>query len=166
MILWLIRHAKSDWHAGAGSDHERPLNERGERDGPRMTRWLAEQDDPASWIWTSDAVRAMATARFVTAGFAAAAPELTADRRLYLAGPEQLLEVIQETPEDVRSAAVVAHNPGLTQLVNLLCGRAVTDNLPTFGVARFSVAGPWQALRFGAATLDTLTGPKGLAQTD
>ncbi|MEQ8994679.1 MAG: histidine phosphatase family protein [Pseudomonadales bacterium] len=166
LTLWLFRHAKSDWGSGAGSDHARPLNARGERDGPRMARWLADQDDPAAWIWTSDAARAMATAQFVAAGFAAAAPELVADRRLYLASPEQLLTVIRETPAEVRSAALVAHNPGLTQLLNLFSGRPVTDNLPTFGVARFAVPAPWCELRFGNGHLDVLTSPKRLPPTD
>jgi phosphohistidine phosphatase len=159
MKLWLIRHAKSDWNAGARSDFERPLNRRGERDGPRMAAWLAAASDPAIWIWTSDAARARATARFVAEGFGATA-RVVEERRLYEASPERLLEVIRETPSDVESAAVVAHNPGLTYLVNLLAGDEVTDNLPTFGVARFAVPPPWRDLRFGTATLEVLTSPK------
>ena len=41
--LLLIRHAKSEWGGPALPDHERPLNERGRRDAPRMGRWIAEQ---------------------------------------------------------------------------------------------------------------------------
>lgn len=162
MTLWLIRHAKSDWNAGVASDFDRPLNDRGERDGARMARWLAGQPDPARWIWSSDAARAQATARFVAAGFAAGAPELILDHRLYLAGPERLLEVVRETPADIASVAVVAHNPGLTELVNLLAGHTVTDNVPTFGVARFDLAPPWEQVHFGAARLALLMAPKRL----
>jgi len=162
MKLWLVRHAKSDWASGAGTDFERPLNARGRRDGPRMAQWLAGQDHPATWLWTSDAVRASATAVFVAEGFAAAAPELAPDHRLYEASPEDLLAVIRETPQDQHSVALVAHNPGLTQLVNLLEGRAVTDNLPTFGVARFEVPGDWADLTFGAARLEIMMTPKRL----
>jgi phosphohistidine phosphatase len=162
VTLWLIRHAKSDWKAGVGSDFERPLNARGKRDGPRMAGWLAAQDGPASWIWSSDAVRALATTRFVAEGFASAVPEVVSDHRLYLASPEQLLDVIRGTPAEIRSAAVVAHNPGLTELVNLLAGRAVIDNLPTFGVARFALTGPWADLAFGTGELELLTSPKRL----
>lgn len=158
MKLWLIRHAKSDWNAVARSDFERPLNRRGERDGPRMAAWLAAQSDPASWIWSSDAVRARATARFVAEGFAGAV--VVAEHRLYDASPEQLLEVIRETPEESPAVAVVAHNPGMTYLVNLLAGREVTANLPTFGVARFEVPAPWDELRFGGGILEILCSPK------
>jgi phosphohistidine phosphatase len=164
MKLWLIRHAKSDWKSSARSDLQRPLNARGRQDGPRMARWLASQEDPAVWIWTSDALRASTTARFVADGFAAARPAVVEDHRLYDAGPEQLLEVIRETPPDVRSAALVAHNPGMTLLVNLLAGATATDNLPTFGVTRFEVPEPWAELAFGRGTLEILTSPKRLPE--
>lgn len=165
MKLWLIRHAKSDWKSGAASDFERPLNARGERDGPRMAAWLADQDHPATWVWTSDARRAAATADFVMRGFAGAQPVRVEEHRLYEASPERLLDVIRETPDQERAIAVVAHNPGMTQLVNLLTGEAVTDNLPTFGVVRLDVPEPWAELAFGRASLDLFTSPKRLEQT-
>jgi phosphohistidine phosphatase len=160
MKLWLIRHAKSDWNSGARSDFERPLNRRGERDGPRMAAWLATQSDPAGWIWTSDAVRARATARFVAQGFGTAAGHVVEEHRLYEASPEQLLAVIRETPAEAAAAAVVGHNPGMTYLVNLLVGNDVTDNLPTLGIVRLEVPPPWRDLRFGSGTLEILTSPK------
>jgi len=163
MKLWLIRHAKSDWSMPGQRDFDRPLNARGRRDGPRMAEWLGRQNEPASWVWSSDAARARSTAAYVVEGFAAAAPQLLLDHRLYLAAPERLLDVIRETPADVQSAAVVAHNPGLTELVNLLAGELVLANLPTFGVACFDVAVPWVDLRYGSGQLVALMTPKQLA---
>jgi len=162
MKLWLIRHAKSDWRSGAARDFDRPLNARGEGDGPRMAAWLANEPDPASWIWSSDAVRARATAAFVAQGFAAAAARVVEEHRLYEAGPERLLEVLRETPREVTSTALVAHNPGLTVLVNLLAGETITQNLPTFGVARFEVPEPWSELTFDRGHLELLMSPKRL----
>ena len=162
MKLWLIRHAKSDWSAPAQSDFDRPLNDRGRRDAPPMTDWLVRQKDPATWIWSSDAVRARSTAAFVAEGFSAVAPQLFLDHRLYLADPDRLLDVLRETPATVESAALVAHNPGLTELVNLLAGEAVLDNLPTFGVAGFDLQTTWVDLRYGAGRLATLMSPKRL----
>ncbi len=162
MKLWLIRHAKSDWHSAAASDFERPLNPRGERDGPRMADWLGGQTQPAAWIWTSDAARALATANFVARGFAAAAPQTVPEHRLYLASAARILDVVRGTPPDQTSVAVVGHNPGMTELLNRLTGAPVTDNLPTFGVARLEVADTWAALAFGTAALDFWTSPKRL----
>jgi len=162
MKLWLIRHAKSDWGDPARSDFDRPLNRRGRRDGPRMQSWMAAQEHPATWIWSSRAARARATAEFVAAAFAASSPTIVEDRRLYLAAPETLLDVLRETPAPEFSVALIAHNPGMTQLVNLLAGTAVLDNLPTFGIVRFDVQDSWSQLRFGGASLDLIMSPKRL----
>jgi phosphohistidine phosphatase len=160
--LWVIRHAKSSWANAGQSDFERPLNKRGNADGPRMATWLAEQASPATWIWTSDAARALATSGFVASGFASANPQTIPEHRLYHASPEGALDLLRETPSEVTSAAVVAHNPGLTWLVNLLSGEQTIDNLPTFGIARFDVTGSWPELDYSKATLDLLMAPKQL----
>jgi phosphohistidine phosphatase len=162
MKLWLIRHAKSDWGNRGLSDFDRPLNARGERDGPVMTRWLAKQSNPATWLWTSTAVRARATAAFVQAGFGLDDTAIVCDDGLYHASPEQILDVIRQTPADVESVALVAHNPGLTWLVNAMGEDAITDNLPTFGIARFECTGEWATLTAGTGRLDFLVSPKTL----
>ena len=162
MKLWLIRHAKSAWNEPGLADFERPLNARGERDGPKMAAWLAAQSEPATWVWTSTAVRARATAAFVQSGFELADDAIVAVDALYHASPEQILDVVRQTPSEVRSVAIVAHNPGLTWLVNGMVRDAVTDNLPTFGIARFNCDGDWSTLRAGNASLDFLVSPKTL----
>ena len=105
-------------------------------------------------------MRAKETAGFVTAGFNATFVE---EPDLYLAGPETILQCLRATPADVHSVAVVAHNPGLTYLVNLLGKESVTDNLVTFGTALFRVQGAWTDLAFGAAEFISLQTPKALA---
>ena len=166
MKLWIVRHAKSSWAQPAQTDFERPLNKRGNADGPRMAHWLAAQTDPAQWIWSSNAARALATADFVAAGFAAAAtaqePAIVADQRLYHPSVDSVTRVLQETPDDQTSVALVAHNPGLTHVINHLAGDWIIDNLPTFGVARFSVAGAWISLAPATTSLDWIVTPKTL----
>lgn len=164
MKLWIIRHAKSSWSEPGRSDFERPLNKRGKRDGPRMADWLAGQSHPAQWIWTSTAVRALATTEFVRSGFGLTDAAVTAVDELYHASPEDILAIIRGAPSDIGSVAVVAHNPGLTRLVNLLGPTPVTANLPTLGVARFDSAVPWRDLAPGTATLDLLVAPKTIGQ--
>ena len=163
MKLWIIRHAKSSWAEPRETDFARPLNKRGNADGPRMARWLADQPEPATWIWSSDAVRALATAEFVAQGFAGARPQVVADHRLYHPSVESVCEVLRETPSDQSSVAVVAHNPGLTYLVNQLAHGHVLDNLPTFGVAQFSVGGQaWADFNPAITTFTSVTAPKTL----
>ena len=160
MRLWVIRHAKSSWGDPGLRDFDRPLNGRGKRDGPRMARWLGAQSEPAEWLWTSTAARALATAAFVQEGFGIPDDHVVATDELYHASPEALLDTIRSTPSTIGSAAVVAHNPGLTWLVNRLGREGVTDNLPTFGVAAFELEGAWTDVRFGQAKLEILAAPK------
>ncbi len=160
MRLWLIRHAKSSWTSNVRSDFDRPLNQRGERDGPNMRDWLASQPHPAQWIWTSDAARAAATAAFVAEAFPSAA--LKTDHRLYGAPPATLVGVLRETPPTIATAAIVAHNPGITDSVNLLTGTKAIDGMPTFGAALLWWPGGPDALQAGAARLEVLMSPKRL----
>ena len=125
-----------------------------------MRDWLAGHPHPAQWIWTSDAARAAATAAFVAEAFPSAT--LKADHRLYGASPATLIEVLQETPPAIATAAIVAHNPGITESVNLLAGSAVLDNMPTFGAALLEWPGGAHALQIGAARLEALMSPKRL----
>jgi|TARA_B100000315_G_scaffold206686_1_gene201105 phosphohistidine phosphatase len=152
--LWLIRHAKSSWSDLRQADFDRPLNERGMRDGPRMQRWLHEQPNAAQWIWTSDAARALATAKFVHAAWPWA--QLVREHALYHADPRRILEVVHSTPAGVSRVAVVAHNPGMTWAVNQLAGERVIGNLPTFGAAHFAIIEDQQP------TLEAIMSPKRL----
>ncbi len=161
MKLWVIRHAKSSWKTGH-SDFDRPLNKRGERDGPRMAAWLSTQEDPPEWIVSSDAARARATADFVCAGAGVSTEALLLESRLYGASAETILDVVRETPDDFSTMAIICHNPGITDFVNAMLGEYRFDNLPTFGVAKLDVGEPWVDLTFDSASLDELCVPKQL----
>jgi phosphohistidine phosphatase len=159
--IWVIRHGKSADAERGQQDHDRPLNKRGERDGSTMRDWLSTQDHPAQWVWCSSAVRAKLTAAYVTSAFNATFVE---ESSLYLANPDSVLSCLRATPTEVSSVAVVAHNPGLTYLVNQLGSEFVTDNLVTFGTALFATECDWADLNFGGAKLLSLHSPKTIRQ--
>ena len=153
--LWIIRHAKS---ADGSHDHARELNPRGMADGPKMQAWYQNQTHQASWIWSSDATRAKQTAQFVAHGFDG---EVVYAPELYLASPDTILDQLQGTPSAEVCAAVVAHNPGLTYLVNLLCGETITDNLPTFGsVLLKAPIQDWHELSYGQCEVQQFMAPR------
>ena len=162
MRLWLIRHAKSSWSRPSVADFQRQLSQRGLRDGPRMTEWLLKQAFLPTWIWASDASRALETAGFVEAAVPDAASH--SDNRLYGASAETILDVVRETPDSVESVAVVAHNPGITECVNLLAGEQAVASMPTFGIARLHWFGGLDKLAFGTATPEILMAPRMLAK--
>ena len=111
--LALIRHAKSSWDHPGIDDHDRPLNERGLRDAPRMAARLAaehpELRDAA--LLSSTALRAATTADAFASALGAT---VRLDERLYGATPRRIIELASARSE--AAVIVVAHDPGLSDL--------------------------------------------------
>jgi len=126
--LLILRHAKSSWADEHADDWERPLNERGERDAPRVGALLRQLSLLPDLIVTSDAVRAERTARAV-AGGAEYLGKIVLSPELYHANPDAIIDVVRAFPDTAPSVMIVGHNPGLQDLVEQLTGQSV--ELPT-----------------------------------
>jgi len=160
--LLVLRHAKSSWDDPALDDHERPLNTRGRRDGPRMGVLVREYGLLPDVIISSDALRARLTAEAVTEA-ARYGGEILLDPRLYLAGPADILSLLPGVRENAETVMIVGHNPGLEQLVEQLTGRR--HDLPTAALAQIRLPiDHWRDLtRWIRGTLVGLWRPKELA---
>jgi phosphohistidine phosphatase len=144
--LTLIRHAKSSWKDTALKDFERPLNKRGRHDAPLMGRVIQQSALSFDRVVSSPAQRAITTARLIAAELGYPEQQIQALDELYDAGADQLLRCVQSLDDRWRSVALVAHNPGLTQLCNDLSGAGI-DNLPTCAVAVIEFElDTWQAV--------------------
>lgn len=130
--LLIMRHAKSSWEEAGQSDHERPLNDRGLRDAPRMGEHLKKQGFIADAILTSSAKRALRTAEAVAKAMDCVDRVESIDA-LYLADPLVYLASLRHLPEEVRVVLVVGHNPGISQWATKLSHRQI--ELPTAAVA-------------------------------
>lgn len=120
--LLILRHAKSSWSDASLDDWQRPLNDRGRRDAPRVGELLRDRSLVPDVIITSDAVRARATAQAVAAS-AGYTRELVVEPSLYLATPDDVIAVLNGVPdEDARSVMIVGHNPGLEGVIQQLTG--------------------------------------------
>lgn len=146
-ILYIARHAKSDWGTGAGSDFDRPLNERGRRDAPKMGTFLREKSAVPELILSSPAVRALTTARFLAEVPGASQIPLVVVKSLYMSDSPHTLEIIGKVSNDVHSLMIVGHNPTQTILTNYLT-EAMIDNVPTCGVVmiEFPHAQTWEEI--------------------
>lgn len=131
--LILFRHGKSSWDDPAGDDFSRPLAPRGLRSVPEMGRRLARRGPLPDLIVSSTAVRALSTARAVAREIGYREEGIVESPDLYLASPDTLLAVIHRVPASARTLMVVGHNPGLTELANML-GDVRLDNMPTAGM--------------------------------
>jgi len=130
--LALVRHAKSDWGDPSLDDHDRPLNERGLRDAPRMARGLAGRGFRPEFVLSSTAVRARTTAAYFADALAA---PVRLEERLYGAPASLLLRAAAES--GASSIVVVAHDPGMTALAGRLSGDQI-EHMPTCAVATFT----------------------------
>lgn len=137
--LLLVRHAKSDWGNLSLSDFDRPLNERGLRDAPRMAQHLIEKGIAIDAFIASPAKRAKKTAQIFAQAYQRDKDNIIYHTALYLAPPTVFFDVISETDNQYNSIAVFSHNNGLTDFANLLTPTRI-DELPTCGVFAVSVA--------------------------
>ncbi|MFV1969266.1 MAG: histidine phosphatase family protein, partial [Pirellulaceae bacterium] len=149
------------WQNESLADHDRPLNERGKRDAPRMGRLLrAHGLEPAALI-CSTARRARKTAtKVIEASGYAVDVELRGE--LYHAPPDACIELLQEQADQHPCVMVVGHNPGMQDLVELLTG--LRETFPTAALAQVKLPiDRWRDLSMNTrGTLVQLWRPKEL----
>lgn len=165
--LLVMRHAKSDWDRGAGSDFDRPLAKRGLRDAPRMGRWLLDQGLIPDWVVSSPALRARETALAVCHKLGLDEGSIHWERSIYAAEVPALLDVLARCPQDRALVLLIGHNPGLEELVEYLARGSGTvpsrpKLLPTAAVACLELPRDWAALKPGSGRLTALVVPKAL----
>ena len=131
--LYLIRHAKSSWSNPGLADFERPLNKRGLKDAPRMGKVLKKTLLKPDCVITSSARRAQETAEIIADKIGFPVKKVVVEERLYGASAYELLEIITELDDNSDIVVLFGHNPGMTDLANLL-NDVVIDNIPTCGI--------------------------------
>ena len=162
-FLTVIRHAKAEDPANYDDDFDRPLTERGERDATIIGRMLQGMHPPIDWWIVSAAERALRTGAILRAQCDDDG-ESHVVREAYLATSDTLLSLVQMAPADVKHVALVAHNPGLEELIaGLTAGDARHFNfrLVTGAFAQIELEIPrWDQVRWGSGQLRYLVAPK------
>ena len=130
--LYILRHAKSSWNDSTLSDFERPLNERGREAAPFMGELMAKRGWLPDIILSSPAERALQTTRLVidNSGFASS---FVLSDRIYEASPQGLKKIVSGLDDDLDSAMLVGHNPGIEGLIELMTGE--NRRMPTAALA-------------------------------
>jgi phosphohistidine phosphatase len=134
--LLLLRHAKSSWKDQTLCDHDRPLNKRGQNDAPRVGEWLSAQGLLPDVVFSSTALRAQSTARLMaeTAGFTKA---IELKRELYHADSGDFLETLKTFSDEICTALIVGHNPGMEEFLEMLTGQL--ESMPTCALAQIEL---------------------------
>jgi phosphohistidine phosphatase len=163
--LVLIRHSKA---ASGTTDIERPLADRGRADAAAVGGWLSSHHVTPDLVIVSPALRAEQTWQ-LAAKAAGSTSKLTVEPRVYDNTVADLLEVIQETSDDVTTLALVGHNPSMGELAARLDDgsgdtrfrQALLEGYPTSGVAIFEVSTNWSLVDVGTAKVVGVAAPRG-----
>lgn len=131
--LIVIRHAKSSWAQPGVHDFDRPLNERGNIDAPKMTTILAKKELKIDILITSPAKRAMATAKIFLEELGLPRDKLIEIPALYLAPVKTFYREVASFKDDLEVTLLFSHNPGVTDFVNSFDCMPIY-NMPTCGM--------------------------------
>ena len=110
--LILLRHAKSDWHSGAKTDFDRPLNHRGRRNAPEVGRWLHTHGLHPDIVCCSDAARTRETLDLVATELDLSDAEIQYTDALYHASAKEIVEIAEQQLMDYACVMLIGHNPG------------------------------------------------------
>lgn len=132
--LFIVRHAKSSWDFPELNDHDRPLNKRGKKNAPEMGQRLAKRKIRPESMITSPARRAADTANLIANEVSFSLKNIQKEPLFYLASISEMISVLHHVPNNIDTLMVFGHNPGLTDLANVLSGADIY-NIPTSGIA-------------------------------
>jgi phosphohistidine phosphatase len=146
--LLLMRHGKSSWKDDGLSDHERSLKKRGRKDSKAIAKVIQKHDLLPDIILSSTATRARETAAIL-------AETLELENRvhyfdeLYMAEPQELIDLLKNLNNENTTAMIVGHNPGLEAYLQIIDGEI--EALPTAGLGSLVLAiDEWQDLTLEA----------------
>ncbi|QDT36251.1 SixA phosphatase family protein [Stratiformator vulcanicus] len=140
-LEWLImRHAKASRDDETLSDFDRPLKDRGRREAPLMARQLAQAGLLPDLVLSSTSKRTRETTELFLNTLREVEdhePEVRYLEDLYLADWTTHVNTIAAEGGVARRVLLIAHNPGLENLVTVLTGQAC--HLPTAAIAHVTL---------------------------
>ena len=150
LILW--RHAKSSYPAHV-LDIDRPLGDRGVHDACELRRVIRRTTSGLrTRVLMSPSRRTLETWAWAGSDMEPCETEIRSE--LYLADRWMLLSQIRLESENTEALVVLAHDPGLHELVIELSGSSsvadpVRSKFPTNAFAVFAVTSPWSEFERG-----------------
>jgi phosphohistidine phosphatase len=132
--LTLMRHADAQWKDPEIADFTRPLNRRGAAEAEAMAHRFTELKLVPDLVLASSARRAQQTADIVARELALNVRQLRYEEALYLARAQDILAIVHSTGSRVSHLMIVGHNPGISELANLLVPAGGGDGLATAAI--------------------------------
>ena len=129
-----LRHAKSDWHAGASNDIERPLNKRGRSAAAAVGTFLAAAGHVPDLVLCSPATRTRQTLELAKEAGGWNCPTETANE-LYYGSVHDMITLACQRRAPV--TMLVGHEPTTSEALKRLTGADL--RMPTAALARVNL---------------------------
>ena len=159
----MLRHAKSDWDADYGPDHDRPLAGRGRKAAEAMGKFMGQAHLIPDLAITSTAVRARSTLQLAMKAGKWQCP-MESTPRLYGVSAKEVLDVLAEQ-SDAESILIVGHEPTWSEVVHMVTGASVRMATATLAVIDSDVRS-WGSIRPNVGQLALLLPPRILTDRD
>jgi phosphohistidine phosphatase len=146
--LILVRHGKSSWDYDV-SDRDRPLKERGIRDGHLMAEALLPTFVKPDAVFSSPANRALHTCTIMMRELGLPPVLLTISNQLYDFSGSMMKEFVHNLEDSLGRVMLFGHNHAITNIANAW-GNTYIPNVGTTGYVHleFGVA-HWADIQFG-----------------
>lgn len=142
--LTLVRHAQAEDKFLGQRDWDRPLTKRGIMDAIEMAQRLKAKRLKPELILSSPAIRTQQTSDIFVEHLSGSKIESVDE--LYLATCSQLLKTLQ-LQNKFNHLVIVGHNPGLTELADLISDQYRIDGMPTASIVTMKLnIDSWQDL--------------------
>lgn len=122
--LILVRHASAEATGQSGDDFGRLLTDIGRNESLILANKLARVNLSPGIIISSPAPRALETANLVAGILGYPVTNIKQDKSIYQENsPRDLLHLLDDLDESIRTAMLVGHNPALSHFAWFLCTR-------------------------------------------
>jgi phosphohistidine phosphatase len=160
--LYLVRHAKSSWDDMSAEDYERVLLPKGINRTTQVAKYLLSKKVVPDLIVSSQAVRAIETARILARKLNYPNHEIQIEPLLYFSGSQAMYHVVFGLPNAKNEVMLVGHNPDMTQFANVFLHEKI-DYLPTTGVVSISFkTDRWEEIMMAEREVNFVITPKSI----
>jgi phosphohistidine phosphatase len=122
MQVIIVRHAHADWPNHHGPDFERPLTARGLAEARETARAITDAGHRPTLLLASPACRTRQTAEILAEEFQLPQTAVRYVDSLYNASATTLESELRSAASPDHVVVLVAHNPGVSNLVRVLSG--------------------------------------------
>lgn len=146
--LILVRHGKSSWDYDVG-DRDRPLKERGIRDGHLIAQALLPTFVKPDAVFSSPANRALHTCMILMRELKLPLELLTISHELYDFSGSSVKDFVHNLEDHLGRVLLFGHNHAITNVANAW-GNTYIPNVPTTGYVHLELGvAHWADIHFG-----------------